>query len=84
MLWWSGQNFIDVSPYIQDAQYRLLPLVGGGGEESHDWGNLLSQLGSLERAHTIANISFFVGAILMTIGLAWGACILHIQKRNLI
>jgi hypothetical protein len=84
MLWWSGQNFIDVSPYIQDAQYRLLPLVGGGSEESHDWGNLLSQLGSLESAHTIASISFSFGAILMAIGLAWGAYILRIQKRNLI
>ncbi|MEH6825274.1 MAG: hypothetical protein V7629_15315 [Motiliproteus sp.] len=25
MLWWSGQNFIDISPYIADAPYRVIP-----------------------------------------------------------
>jgi hypothetical protein len=84
MLWWCGQNFIDISPYIQDAQYRLLPLVGGGGEESHDWGNLLSQLESLDSAPAIASSSFSFGALLMTIGLLWGAYILRLQKRNLL
>ena len=37
---------IDVSPYIADAPYRVLPLVGGLGEESHDWGNLLTMTGA--------------------------------------
>src|SRR5690606_29959370 len=27
MLWWSGQNLLDVSPYIADAPLRALPLL---------------------------------------------------------
>ncbi|MES0874652.1 hypothetical protein [Sinimarinibacterium thermocellulolyticum] len=27
-LWWCGQNFIDVAPYIADARALALPLVG--------------------------------------------------------
>ena len=44
MLWWSGQNFIDVSPYIADAKSRAIPLIRGMSEDYHDWGNLLSML----------------------------------------
>ena len=58
MLWWSGQSFVDLSPYIADAYYRGLPLVGGGGEESHDWGNLLTMTGLLESYMSIARLSF--------------------------
>ena len=58
MLCWCGQNFIDLSPYINDAQYRSLPLVGGGGEESHDWGNLLTTMNLLDKTHSIAQASF--------------------------
>jgi len=84
MLWWSGQNFIDVSPYIDDAQYRLLPLVGGGGEESHDWGNILTMTHALEKTHTIAHISFNTGALMMVIALVWGSHILRLQKKKLL
>lgn len=84
MLWWSGQNFIDVSPYIDDAQYRALPLVGGGGEESHDWGNLLTMMNALEKTHKVANASFNIGVILILLALTWGFYILRLQKKNLI
>lgn len=84
MLWWSGQNFIDVSPYIDDAQYRSLPLVGGGGEESHDWGNLLTMMNALEKTHTIAQASFNLGALMILLALAWGFYILRLQKKNLL
>jgi hypothetical protein len=39
MLWWSGQNFIDVSPYIADAPTRYLPLISGI-DITHDWWNV--------------------------------------------
>lgn len=39
MLWWCGQNFIDVSPYIADAPLRAIPLLGGN-DDSHDWWNI--------------------------------------------
>ena len=83
MLWWCGQNFIDVAPYIDDAQYRSLPLVGGGGEESHDWGNLLTMMNALDKTHKISHTSFTIGALLMAIALVWGFYILRLQKKNL-
>ena len=83
MLWWCGQSFIDVSPYIADAQYRALPLVGGGGEESHDWGNLLTMMNALDSTQTVANCSFGVGAILMVTALVWGGLILKAQQKNI-
>ena len=83
MLWWCGQNFIDVAPYIDDAEYRDLPLVGGGGEESHDWGNLLTMMNALQHTHTIARTSFLIGAALIIVALIWGVIILKLQKKNL-
>ena len=84
MLWWSGQNFIDVSPYIADAQYRVLPLIGGASEESHDWGNLLTMMDALESTHAVANCSFGIGTILIIAAIAWGGMILKLQKNNLV
>ena len=65
MLWWSGQNLVDLSPYIADAYYRGLPLVGGGGEDSHDWGNLLTMTGLLDSHMTLARTAFFCGSVTM-------------------
>lgn len=83
MLWWCGQNFIDVSPYIADAQYRSLPLVGGGGEESHDWGNLLTMMDALDSTQAVANFSFAIGTLLIILALGWGGWILKSQQKNL-
>jgi hypothetical protein len=83
MLWWCGQNFIDVSPYIDDAQYRALPLVGGGGEESHDWGNLLTMMNMLEKTHKISHGCFYIGCAIIIVALIWGFYILRLQKKNL-
>lgn len=83
MLWWSGQNFIDVAPYIADAPYRALPLILGLGEESHDWGNLLTMTNQMDNAAAIANMSFFIGTIVMIAGVAWGAFILKQQYEYL-
>ncbi|UUZ56987.1 hypothetical protein LP419_19985 [Massilia sp. H-1] len=55
-----AQSLVDLSPYIRDAQTRSLPLVGGGGEESHDWGNLLTMLGWLDHTIAISRLCFAV------------------------
>lgn len=81
-LWWCGQSFIDVSPYIADAEYRALPLVGGGGEESHDWGNLLTMMDALDYTQAVANCSFGIGAMLIIVALVWGGWLLKIQQKN--
>ncbi|WP_354625278.1 hypothetical protein [Psychromonas sp. MME2] len=82
MLWWCGQNFIDISPYIADAQHRLLPLILNKGEESHDWGNLLSMTGNLAHTQTIATIAFTIGSILILLSYLWGGYLL-IQQHKL-
>lgn len=84
MLWWCGQNFIDVSPYIADAEYRALPLVGGGGEESHDWGNLLTMLDALEHSHAVANASFIIGSAIIIAAVLWGGWILKLQQEKML
>lgn len=83
MLWWSGQNFVDLSPYIADAYYRGLPLVGGGDEDSHDWGNLLTMTGLLDSYLGIARLSFFIGSAMMLAALVWAALVLRQQWRVL-
>ncbi len=83
MLWWFGQNFIDLSPYISDAQYRMLPLVGGGGEESHDWGNLLTMMGVVEKSYRYGKVSFVIGAVIMLLALLWCLLVLYKQKQRL-
>ncbi|MGH8499005.1 MAG: hypothetical protein ACRERV_09400 [Methylococcales bacterium] len=83
MLWWSGQSFVDLSPYIADAYYRGLPLVGGGGEESHDWGNLLTMMDMLESHMRLARISFFIGSVMMVAALVWAALVLRQQWQVL-
>lgn len=82
MLWWCGQSFIDISPYIADAQDRSLPLILGLSEDYHDWGNLLSMTGTLDAAKTIAQTSFFIGSTIMLFALFWGAVILRKQKQT--
>lgn len=83
MLVWCGQNFIDVAPYIRDAEYRGLPLVGGGGEESHDWGNILTMLDAVDSCYALAKASFTIGILVMLAGFLWGAYILLLQYRVL-
>ncbi len=81
-LWWCGQNFIDLAPYIRDAEYRMLPLVGGG-ESSHDWGNLLERLDAIGSCHALARGSFMIGSLLMLLALAWGGRLLWLQRTRL-
>ena len=82
MLWWTGQNFIDVSPYIADGQYRGLPLIMGMGEEAHDWGNLLTMMNKVEYAYVYGKFSFYLGSVIILIGLAWAGYVLYLQKQN--
>ncbi len=65
-LFWVGENCMDVSLYIRDAQYRALPLLGGSST-GHDWYNLLRGWDALGSADTIADIVFYTG---MAISLA--------------
>ena len=84
-VWWLGQNFIDVAPYIDDARTLQLVLLGGrtGAEvEGHDWEAILGALGWLRYDHAIARASHRLGVVLMATALAWGALVLVSQFKN--
>jgi hypothetical protein len=85
-LWWVGQSFMDIAPYIGDARALQLMLLGGhtGQEvEGHDWEAILGYLGWLERDRMLARLSHVGGAFLMLAALAWGGYVLLLQHRNL-
>ena len=87
-LWWTGQNFIDLAPYINDARALMMPLLGGNTGRFapygfHDWEFLLSESGLLQHDHTIARASFTIGSILIILSFIWGGMLLYRQYRNL-
>ena len=78
MLWWAGQNFVDVAIYINDARSLRLILLGGhtGAEvEGHDWEHILQLTGLLHRDHQIAWTAHVIGALLMAAGIIWGIAV---------
>lgn len=80
MLWWAGQNMIDVSPYIADAEHRVLPLILGLGDEYHDWGNLLTMLDCVESAGQLATAVYLCGSLTILLALYWAGWILLRQR----
>lgn len=88
-LWWLGQNFMDIAPYIDDARRLTMPLLGGNtGQTSpygfHDWEFILTETGLLRLDHSIARTSHGVGVCLMLLAIAWWAYLLFIYRRNLV
>lgn len=86
-LWWFGENFMDIAPYINDARALELPLLGGvtGKDvvDYHDWEYILGKLGLLQIDHTLAYLSYAFGILLMLLTFAWGGFLLVKQFRNL-
>jgi hypothetical protein len=70
-LWWTGQNFLDVSVYIKDAQERILPLLGGEAS-LHDWHFILLDLRLLIYDDVIGNIAYGIGIVLYIMAIAAG------------
>ena len=80
-LWWFGENFLDIAPYINDAGAGELPLLGGNfGHSSpygfHDWEYLLGETGLLHLDHGLAQTSRLLGVLVMVLALTWGAWLL--------
>ena len=76
-LWWLGENFLDIAPYINDARAGQLPLLGGNFGYSapygfHDWQYLLTESGLLHYDHVLANVAFATGSVIMLLALLWG------------
>lgn len=79
-LWWLGESFLDIAPYIDDARAGQLMLLGGvtGSEveDYHDWEGILGRLGMMAYDHALARVAFSVGALIMVTALCWGGCVL--------
>ena len=87
-LWWVGQNFMDIAPYINDAREQQLMLLGGvTGREAeygyHDWEFILNEIGLLDYDHTLARVAYGLGILLMLVSLAWAGYVLFKQYRYL-
>lgn len=85
-LWWIGENFLDIAPYINDARAGQLPLLGGNtGETSpygfHDWSYILNESGFLQHDHTLAKLSHFTGSVLMLAALIICGYLLFKQRQ---
>ena len=85
-LWWLGENFIDMAPYINDARALQLPLLGGNTGASapygfHDWQYILNESDLLQHDHLIAVLSFSAGVVLMAVSLIWGGLVLYRQSK---
>jgi hypothetical protein len=82
-LWWFGQNFVDLSPYIGDARALDLSLVGEWNEDMvsvraarHDWRQLLAPLGLLEWDRTLGAAAGVFGRAVMVLACAWSGWLL--------
>jgi len=65
-LFWLGQNFINVSRYVKDAQAMELPLVSlGGGDSIHDWNYILLRLNLLKHDQGIGNTVLGLAFVIM-------------------
>lgn len=87
-LWWMGESFMDLAPYIDDARTLTLPLLGGNtGQTSpygfHDWEFILTETGLLRFDHALASFSYTLGSLLMIMAFAWWGYVLYKQYRNL-
>ncbi len=75
-LWWTGASLVDLSPYIYDALYPKLTLLGGHTGENggpHDWIYILETFGMIKRAQGLGTFAHHLGFLLMMSGVAWGA-----------
>ena len=85
-LWWLGESLKDLAPYINDARDLQLQLLTGHSQdvpETHDWANILLDLGLIFQEKKIAYAADVIGALIMLLAMAWGGYILLRQYRAL-
>ena len=66
MLWWFGENFLDLAPYIGDAQTQSITLIGG----QHDFAYLLGRMDWLKYDLLFERWFTNLGALIMALSLA--------------
>lgn len=78
-LFWVGNNFINVSYYIKDAQDMRLPLAFGA--TIHDWNTILTTFNLLKYDWLIGNFVFGLGILFLLISIYW---LLHESVKQFI
>ena len=73
VLFWLGQNFINVSVYMGDAIKRKLPLLGGDNV-NHDWHYIFSHLNILQSTDFLSAITFSIGAFIIILAVILSFC----------
>lgn len=68
VLFWVGQNIINVSVYASDAVFMRLPLIGGP-DTLHDWNNILHMLGLLKYTAQIGFSIYVFGFIVILLAI---------------
>jgi hypothetical protein len=84
-VWWTGQNLVDLGPYIADTRALEIPLLGGatGAEvEGHDWEAILQRLGWLHLDRRLGMVAHVVGTVTMVAAVAGGAWIAWTDHHN--
>jgi hypothetical protein len=68
-IWWVGQNFMNISAYMADAQPMSLVFTAGG---DHDWNILFGEWGVLTHAAQYAQLAHGFGFLVMLVATVWG------------
>ncbi|MDH5476825.1 MAG: zinc ribbon domain-containing protein [Nitrospinota bacterium] len=79
--WWTGENLVDLAPYIYDARAGDMMLLGGmtgrDNPDIHDWKNLLTWTGLLKYDHLLASLAYYTGLLMMFSALLWGGLVVY-------
>lgn len=83
-LWWAAIALIDAAPYVYDAYKPQHILLSGrtGDDGSHDFVDVLGDLGLLNKAQPIGYGVRWFGVGVMAAALVWGAHMLWLQFQN--
>ena len=79
VLFWVGQNLLNVSVYASDSIVMQLPLLGGD-TAGHDWHNILTMLGMLKYTYVIGSSIYFAGIV--AIASAVSLCLVYSFSEN--
>jgi hypothetical protein len=72
-LFWTGQNFFNISVYAKDAQAMDLSLVSiGGGDAIHDWHYILTKMRLLRWDQAVGNTLYSIGVVVVVAAVILG------------
>lgn len=82
LVFWFGQNIINVSVYASDALKRQLPLLGGDGVV-HDWNYILGAMHQLIHADQIGFSIYNIGVMVIISAAVAAIYFSQIDSKNL-